>query len=89
MKRRLCILALLALTTGVMAQEEGLKIDVNFLTRGEVRAGGLSSSKSEDKGEEAEEGEKEIDKNFAAFILERTLFGAGYTKSDFSFLISN
>ena len=88
MKRRLCILALLALTTGVMAQEEGLKIDVNFLTRGEVRAGGLSSSKSEDKGEEAEEGEEEIDKNLAAFILERTLFGAGYTKSDFSFQLT-
>lgn len=77
MRRRFCILVLLVLSICAMAQEEeGLKVDANFLTRGEIRSGGLASSEEESKPD------------FAAFILERTLFGAGYSKSNFSFRLT-
>ena len=62
MKRLLC--ALLAGSACVAAWGQGLSADANFLTRGEIRSGGLSAV--------------EGGPDFAAFILERTLIGVGY-----------
>lgn len=69
--RRLLFIALGLVSLSLSAQEAHLTADANFLTRGEVRAGGLPSSDS-------------FDPKTAAFILERTLFGAGYDKAGLS-----
>ena len=62
--------ALLLFTVGVFAQENHLSVDADFLTRGEVRYGGLSST---------EEG-----KDYACFVLERTLLGINYDQENLS-----
>ena len=70
-------IALIALSPALRAQEGKLVIDANFLTRGEIRDGGLVKGDEEDEGIETPE-------DFAAFILERTMFGMSYDKPGFS-----
>ena len=75
MKKPLLIFLLLTALTGLQAQDRPdslkkntLTIDLDFLTRGEVRAGGLTYG-------------DDTKPDFAAFILERTLLGIGYERS--------
>lgn len=65
---------LLLLTVAVYAQENHLSIDADFLTRGEIRSGGFAPSK--------EEGVKS--KDYASFVLERTLLGLSFEKKNLS-----
>ena len=74
MKTSLTVVLALALTVSAWAQDNNLSIDADFLTRGEVRAGGLPVS--------TEEGA--VNKDFASFVLERTLIGLSYDKKNFS-----
>jgi len=71
MKRLLCSLAVLAILPCLHAQDGGLSVDADFLTRGEIRSGGLTS------------GDDDVP-DFATFILERSLLGVSYTKQGFS-----
>ena len=73
----ICAAALLLLSADVWAQdsiatteikENKLTIDINSLTRGEVRKGGLSVNTDEEQ------------EDFAAFIIERTLLNIGYER---------
>ena len=71
MKARIGILLLLlGICAGLRAQESHLTVDADFMTRGEIRNGGLTG------------GEDRPD--YAAFILERTLLGLGYEKGSLS-----
>ena len=74
MKRIWSIVFVLALSFCAWAQENNLSIDADFLTRGEVRAGGLPATTDEGVA----------NKDFAGFILERTLIGASFNKKYFS-----
>ena len=67
MKRRWLLLLMLALPLGAGAQENTFTLDASYLTRGELRIGGLFT----------EEG---VPLN-ARFILGRTRLGATYTRS--------
>ena len=82
MKRLPCIIALIVLPvslsaqeakTGTAAPENKLEVSANFLTRGEIRDGGIVST------------EEEVDtEDFASFILERTLLGISYERTGLS-----
>ena len=63
MKRIACLVALLSLPAGLWAQESGFSVDANFLTRGEIRDGGLVPLTDD------------YTPDHACFILERTLLG--------------
>ena len=86
MKRRLCIIALLALSVVLYAQEakpetsepeNKFEVTANFLTRGEVRSGGIVST------------DEEIDtEDFASFLLERTLLGLSYERPGIKCLVN-
>lgn len=71
MKKFLAVLTLLAFVPVLRAQEGKLNVNADFLTRGEIRNGGLPV-------------EEEGVQDFAAFILERTMIGLDYTKAGFS-----
>ena len=74
MKRICTLFILLAASVCAWAQENNLSIDADFLTRGEIRSGGLPVSEEEGA----------VNKGFASFILERTLIGLNYEKKNFS-----
>ncbi|MBR4167935.1 MAG: alginate export family protein [Bacteroidales bacterium] len=74
MKRICTLFILLAASVCAWAQENNLSIDADFLTRGEIRSGGLPVSEEEGA----------VNKDFASFILERTLIGLNYEKKNFS-----
>ena len=78
--RRCFLLALLLLPALLRAQEEkrALTVDADFMTRGELRYGGLLP------GEQQEGAEVSGERNRAAFILGRTRVGVGYKESAFS-----
>ena len=67
---KIVLFLLLTLPFGARAQENAFSVDADYMTRGEIRDGGLSVSK---------EGEGVA--NSARFILGRTRLGASYTKS--------
>ena len=72
MRRTLFSIALiLAAATGLQAQNNTFTIDLDLLTRGEIRAGGLTRLDDEKP-------------DFAAFVLDRTLLGIGYERPYFS-----
>ena len=71
MKKFLAVLTLLAFVPVLWAQDGKLNVNADFLTRGEIRNGGLPV-------------EEEGVQDFAAFILERTMIGLDYTKAGFS-----
>ena len=71
MKKFLAVLTLLAFGPVLWAQDGKLNVNADFLTRGEIRDGGLPV-------------EEEGVQDFAAFILERTMIGLDYTKAGFS-----
>ena len=64
----------LVVSASALAQENNLSIDADFLTRGEIRSGGLPVTTEEET----------LNKDFASFILERTLIGMSYDKKNFS-----
>ena len=66
--RRYLLILLLALPLGLRAQENTFSVDADYLTRGEIRKGGLSVS---------EDG----DALTSRFILGRTRLGASYSRS--------
>jgi hypothetical protein len=70
--KRFFWMALLLLPGLLRAQEGGLTVDADFLTRGEYRYGGMAPD-SEEAGQDR-----------AAFILERTRLGAGYERGIFT-----
>ena len=67
----LLALSLTALSWGLLAQDGKLNVNADFLTRGEIRSGGLPL-------------EEEGVQDYAAFILERTMIGVDYSKAGFS-----
>ena len=71
MKRILCALVLTAFSAALHAQENTLTFDADFLTRGEIRAGGLTAG-------------DDMTPDFAAFLLERTMLGIGYERAGLS-----
>ena len=71
MKKLLAVLTLSAFVPVLWAQDGKLNVNADFLTRGEIRNGGLPV-------------EEEGVQDFAAFILERTMIGLDYTKAGFS-----
>ena len=70
--RYVCLIVILFLSAGLRAQESRFSVDGDFLTRGEIRSGGLSTN---------EEGETE---DFAAFIFERSLLKVDYNRPGLS-----
>ena len=74
MKRIWLIVFAFTLSFCAFAQENNLSIDADFLTRGEIRSGGLPVSNEEGS----------VNKDFASFILERTLIGLNYDRKNFS-----
>ena len=74
MKRIWLIVFAFTLSFCAFAQENNLSIDADFLTRGEIRSGGLPVSNEEGA----------VNKDFASFILERTLIGLNYDRKNFS-----
>ena len=74
MRLRLTLILLPLIAAGALAQERSLSIDADFLTRGEVRHGGLPNV----------DGESAVSKDYASFILERTLLGMSLAKKNLS-----
>ena len=70
--RYVCLIVILFLSAGLRAQESRFSVDGDFLTRGEIRSGGLSTN---------EEGETE---DFAAFVFERSLLKVDYNRPGLS-----
>lgn len=70
MKRKLLILALWLPSAMVQGQEKNnlFTLDASFMTRGEIRQGGLPKNENGNPH------------NFAAFIVERTTLSAGYER---------
>ena len=77
MMRRLFCAALLLMPMFLPAQEHRLTFDANFMTRGELRYGGLAPGNEEDDVQ-----------NRAAFILGRTRLGTEYEHGGFSGRVS-
>lgn len=71
MRKFLCSLILIIFAAGLHAQENTLTMDADFLTRGEIRSGGLTAG-------------DDMVPDFAAFILERTLLGIQYDRAGLS-----
>ena len=74
MMRRFLLPILLLIPALVRGQESRLTVDADFLTRGELRYGGLTPADGDEIGE----------KNKASFILGRTRLSAKYERSFFS-----
>ena len=77
MKRIWLIVFAFTLSFCAFAQENNLSIDADFLTRGEIRSGALPVSNEEGA----------VNKDFASFILERTLIGLNYDRKNFSSIV--
>ena len=76
MRYSLLSFILILVSAGLMAQENQLVIDASFMTRGEVRAGGLPTITDENQVKRRED--------FASFVLEKTLLGLDFSKKNFS-----
>lgn len=66
--KRLCLLLLLALPLTLRAQESTFTVSADYLTRGEIRQGGLTVSEAGEPG-------------YARFLLSRTRLVADYSTS--------